>query len=220
MTDFNKIKIIKKIGSGVFGTTYLVNYKNKKYALKIQHILEEDKIKNFKNEIWREMDLYQFINKLNKNDQLFFTKLYDYQIYDNCKHIQKREFEIDDDLIENLDNSTWCIKYLLEYHGTTTLYKFLSTKNLTDKKAISFMLQICKIIYLLYQGGYSHNDLHFNNLMIKKTSKKYFTFMNKNIPYCGYQISAIDFGKVLHKKFNIKHNDSYLQLFSLYKSYS
>jgi serine/threonine protein kinase len=47
--DFNDIKIIKKLGSGVYGTTYLILYNNTKYALKIQHILPKDKNKNYRN---------------------------------------------------------------------------------------------------------------------------------------------------------------------------
>jgi len=32
------IKIIKKLGEGTFGKTYLVKYKDKKYALKVEYI--------------------------------------------------------------------------------------------------------------------------------------------------------------------------------------
>jgi hypothetical protein len=31
--------------------------------------------------------------------------------------------------------------------------------------------------------------------------------MNKRIPYNGYQISAIDYGKILHKKYNINYQE-------------
>lgn len=48
MIYFNKVKTIKKLGSGMFGTTYLVKYQNKKYALKIQKILPENKILKIK----------------------------------------------------------------------------------------------------------------------------------------------------------------------------
>jgi serine/threonine protein kinase len=88
MIHLDKVKIIKKIGYGMYGTTYLANYNGKLYAVKIQHILEKDKKKDYKNEIWREFDLYKYIDTLNKEDQVFFTKLYDYKIYDNCTHIQ------------------------------------------------------------------------------------------------------------------------------------
>ena len=80
MVDFNKVHIIKELGYGLYGTTYLAKYNNKLYALKIQHILEKNIIKDYNNEIWREMSLYNYIKKLNKEEQLFFTKLYNYSI--------------------------------------------------------------------------------------------------------------------------------------------
>ena len=53
--------------------------------------------KSFQYELWREIDLYKYINTLNDNDIKFFTKLYDYKIYNNCKHKQKRSFKIGND---------------------------------------------------------------------------------------------------------------------------
>ena len=206
------MKLIKTLGAGMFGTTYLTKYQDKEYAIKIQHILEKDQYVNFKNEMWRELDLYKYINKLSSSDQLFFTKLHDYLIYDNCKHIQKRPYKINiekDKLfakkLKELDESTWCVKYLLDYKGNTTLYKFLLKYKLTVNLIYSICLQICKIVLILNDGGYSHNDLHTGNIMINKTSKLYFSLDGERIPYEGYQISAIDYGEILNKKFKIKY---------------
>ena len=206
--DFNNIHTIKKLGAGLYGTTYLVKYNNKEYALKIQHILEKDIKKTYKNEIWREMSLYNYINNLNKEDQSFFTKLYDYSI-EKCSHKQKREHftkshPMYKKIIE-LDKSPWCIKYLTEYKGKYTLNKFLE-RNINSKLAYSFALQIAKIMLILYKGGYSHNDMHFDNIMVGKTNNKYFNLNNKKIPFYGYQLNVIDYGEVLHKKFGIKYN--------------
>ena len=49
--------------------------------------------KSFQYELWREIDLYKYINTLNDNDIKFFTKLYDYKIYNNCKHKQKNHLK-------------------------------------------------------------------------------------------------------------------------------
>lgn len=209
MVNFDNIIIKKKLGAGMLGTTYLAEYKNKQYALKIQHILEKDKIKDYKNEMWRELDLYKFINKLDKEDRTFFTKLHDYKIYNNCNHIQKRPFDVNNNLefankLKELDESDWCLKYLLDYKGNNTLHTYLIKKKLTEKQILSILVQVSKIILILYDGGYSHNDLHPGNIMINKTTKKYFNFMGKKIPFHGYQISAIDYGEVLHKKFGMK----------------
>lgn len=205
--DFKKLKIIKELGAGMLGTTYLVKLDNKKYALKIQHILPTSRKKSFKDELWREMDLYDFINKLPAKDQQFFTKIYGFEIYDNCQHIQKRphkvrsEFKEFKERIKKLNESPWCVKYLTDYHGDTNLKKFLGKRNLTLKQTYSIMLQIIKIMMILYKAGYSHNDLHPGNIMIKPTKEKYFEFNGHKIPFEGYQIVAIDYGEVLHKKF-------------------
>jgi len=181
MINFNNVKIIKKIGAGMFGIAYLVKYEDNKYALKIQKILEKQAKKNYNYEIWRELDLYKYIDKLNENDQLFFMKLYGYEIYDNCTRKQIRPIKIDSKIdpndkfsqkIKKMDESLWCIKFLLEYKGNLTLEKFLfKNHELKTKQIYSIMLQIIKIHMILYKGGYSHGDMHAGNIMINKTNK-------------------------------------------------
>lgn len=173
--------------------------------------------------MWRELDLYKYINKLDKEEQTFFTKFHGYKIYNNCKHIQKREEELKGNTpfinsLRKLDESEWCLKYLLKYKGDTTLFDFLGKENISIKQIYSIMLQICKIIYILYEAGYSHNDLHTKNIMINKTDKEYFNFMNEKIPFYGYQLSAIDFGKVLHNKFGIEYSGN-IELFTIDREY-
>jgi len=62
--DFNNVRIIKKLGSGFFGTTYLAEYDGVNYALKVQHIFPTDRVKNYKTIFWRELSLYEYINNL------------------------------------------------------------------------------------------------------------------------------------------------------------
>ena len=137
MNNIDTLKFKKNIelGVGMFGTTYLVSYKNKKYALKVQNILSSHRNKNFNYELWRELDLYNYIDKMNDNDKKFFTKLYSYQIYNNCKHKQKREVELKgnnsfDKQLMKLDNSSWCVNFLLEYHGKYRFYDYITKHNL------------------------------------------------------------------------------------------
>ena len=213
--DLNTFKKDKLLGRGMFGTTYLVKYNNKNYALKVQKILPSQRKKNLKHGIWREIDLYDYVNTLSKNEQKFFTKLYTYTIYKNCKHKQKRPRKLNPKgkfgkMMIKMDSSVWCINLLMEYQDKINLYDFVSLKKLTVKQTYSFIFQIIHIHLILYKGGYSHNDLHPKNIMIKKTTDKYFMFNNKKIPYYGYQLVAIDYGLVLHKKFKLKLNeDSY-----------
>ena len=62
--NLNDIQMINTLGTGVYGTTYLVKYNNNNYALKIQHILPNDKNESYKKGLWRELDLYDYINTL------------------------------------------------------------------------------------------------------------------------------------------------------------
>ena len=190
------IKIIKKLGSGTFGTTYLVKYKDKKYALKVEYMLYTEK-----NKILRELDLFNYISKLNKEDKHFFLNLYD--------------FEINNDI----ENHKLCVKYLIDYCGNYTLDKFIYKYNISKKRKLSIILQIIKIILILYKGGYSHNDLHVGtNIMITKTKKKYFTLNNHKVPFYGFQCVAIDYGEVSHDKFGVNYKeDPYKKMFSINK---
>ena len=214
MINFDDLQIIKKLGSGTFGTSYLVKTikDNKEYVLKTQKILYSDKklkekVRDYKEQIWREIDLHEFINKIkDTNDQSFFTKLYDYKIFNNCDNIQTNELYKDIPYFKKLNESKWCIKYLLEYKDGITLKDFLLKNTLTEKQIYSILLQICKIILILYNGGYSHGDLHLENIIINNTNKKYFDFMDKKIPFNGYQINVIDYGLSLHKKYGKYYN--------------
>ena len=152
--SFDNLKIIRKLGSGMLGTTYLVKKNNTKYALKVQHIMPNDRKKSFQKELWRELDLYEYINTLNKNDSKFFTKLYAYEIYKNCKHKQKRPFKLGNDSwakgVKQLDKSDWCVKYLMDYQGKQTFGKYMSTHSIKPKEMRSFLLQLIKTIYESY----------------------------------------------------------------------
>jgi serine/threonine protein kinase len=208
MINFDDLQIIKKLGSGSFGSSYLVKTiknNNKEYVLKIQKILYSDKklkdnIRDYKEQIWREIDLHEFINTIDKKDQVFFTKLFEYKIDDNCD-IQTSELYKDIPYFKKLYESKWCIKFLLEYKDGITLKDFLLKNTLNEKQIYSILLQLCKIILILYNGGYSHGDLHLENIIINKTNNKFFDFMDKKIPFNGYQINVIDYGFSLHKKY-------------------
>ena len=61
--DFSKIKVIKKLGAGMLGTVYLIEYDNKQYAMKKQKILEQDKDRSSLSVTWRELFFYEYVNK-------------------------------------------------------------------------------------------------------------------------------------------------------------
>jgi len=207
--NFAKMKIIIEICREKSGITYLGRYNNKNYVIKIQHILQKDKNQSFKHEVWREVDLYNYINTLKLEEQQFFTKLYKVKIKDKC---DSKQIGTNNKNNNKLDKSTWCVIFVLEYKGNETLREYLYTKTLTVKQTYSIILQICNILLILYNGGYSHNELHSANIMIKKTKSKSFNMLNKKIPFNGLHVSAIDYGTVLHKKFKINYKN-YNKLF-------
>ena len=74
--DIDKIKIIKMIGRGMYGTIYLCKYKQKFFAYKIEHILEQD-IHNKKSNIWKEI-----------NFSIKFANKYQEQLTENLKSLK------------------------------------------------------------------------------------------------------------------------------------
>jgi serine/threonine protein kinase len=213
MVNFDDLNIIKKLGTGASGTSYLVKTSNnkKEYVLKIQKLLYSEKklkdnVRDYKEQIWREIDLHEFINTLDEKEQIFFTKLYDYKIENNCNNIETNKLFQNIPYFKKLDKSKWCIKYLLDYKEGLTLKDFLIKNTLIEKQIYSILLQLCKIILIFYNGGYSHGDLHLENIIINNTNNKYFYFMDKKIPFNGYQINVIDYGFSLHKKYGRYYN--------------
>ena len=208
--NVSNIEIIRKIGAGMKGTTFLIKNKGKDYAMKIQHVLEKDRTRDFSNELWREIDLYDYIGRMKLKNRCFFTQLHHYDFINDCGHKQEREWEVDTNSsfgkeLAELDKSPWCLRLFLDYHGDSTLATYMKSHRLAIKQKYSMLLQLCKIIMLLYEGGYMHKDLHENNIMVAPTTKKYFTLMGKKVPYYGIQLVAIDYGNVIHEKFGIQY---------------
>ena len=223
------ITIGKKIGEGVMGTVYLATDKNnKKYALKIEHILKKDiysdknniyDIKtSSKSQLWRENE---FAKTLGDKYPDQFLKLYDYKIINNCDHKQKipNNFNIfgpkkKQKLLE-LAQSKYCIMRLYSIVDTT-----LQKIKLNIKQRYSMMVQVSYIVYLMQTHGYLHNDFHFGNIGVKKTDKKYINInintntntntntLDKKIPTFGYIYCAIDYGLVLNKKYILSNEEN------------
>jgi serine/threonine protein kinase len=206
--QLSNIKIIKKLGAGMIGTVYLIEYENEKYAMKVQKILEDEKIMNIKYTIWREILFYNDVNKMSPEAQKFFCKLYGFKIIEDCKHKQIRSKVIPAliSVLNKMNKSNICIVLIIDYKGTTTLYDFLG-KKLSKNQIYSILLQVYKIILLLSDLKYSHNDLHPGNIMIQATNDKTFEIMGYHIPYNGLQLVAIDYGNMTNEKYSKKYNE-------------
>lgn len=223
----NNLNIEKKLGSGSFGTTYLVKDDNNNIsALKIQKIPKDDIEMDLRKDLWREIYFYNnFINNLNENDKSFFMKMYDFDFDDNCKHKQKFNRKLDpknefDKKIIEMNKSNNCILFNLEYKNGISLESFLNNyfeKNqiISQKLMINLLLQFIKAELLMKEKGYIHSDESTNNIMItnKNETIKHFKINNKNIKYNNYQLSMIDYGMVNNKKFPQTESDTSLLLF-------
>lgn len=188
------IKIIKELGKGLYGTIYKVKKNDKYYALKRQKILKSFIKRGTKYSLWREISFYSWISKQkNKN---FFMRLYDYKFYSNCNlpNITKKN---------KLNKSKHCLDLLLDLKDGSL--KIIIDK-LSYKQKISLIIQILYIIRLIRRAGYTHNDLHIGNIGFIKVNRDY-KIKNLNIKSYGYQFSIIDYGMILHNRFELNRKD-------------
>ena len=68
----NDYKIVKILGKGYNGISYLIERDNNQFVLKRQKLLSNEVKPNFKYSFWREVDFNVFVNNLSKNKQPYF----------------------------------------------------------------------------------------------------------------------------------------------------
>lgn len=201
MSSIDTYKIKKELGHGVFGIVYLAIKNDKKYALKIEHILKKDIKKDTRTVIWREID---FAEKFASKYPNQFIQLIDYDIIKDYNFKPIREFTMSklsvkhkENLIK-LDNSRYCIRkiYSIVDGSLNSIIDKLSVK-----KFYSMLIQIIYICHILHEAGYVHNDLHSGNIGYIKTEKKYINILGNKIPTYGKIYQALDFGLVMHRKY-------------------
>lgn len=202
--DINKATIIRKLGNGMCGSTFLISLKKKEYALKIEKIAKKYALKkNLSSREWREIDFS--LNFANKYNHQFMT-LYKYDIIDDCKHVQEYPNDLKNysahvqKIFTEKNKSNYCIRKV--YSLVDTILNDVIDK-LNIKQFYSMMAQITYTIHLMKVNGYTHNDLYSQNIGVIETNKKYLTLLDNNIPLLGYQYLAIDYGMVLHNKYKM-----------------
>jgi len=190
-------KIYKRIGNGKNGVAYLVKYNGIKSVLKHQ-ILKNNK--RVQLSIKLEKEFYEWINTLSNSDKVFFMKEYK-------------------SMNEVLNTNQILVENIVEYKKGETLNKSIkkiSKKKIDDYKNI--LIQLLYIINLIQSHKWFHNDLHGGNIICRKISgnmkhKFYLGLISQTINFTisKYQISAIDYGEVIHAKYvnnnltNIEH---------------
>jgi len=191
-------KIIKELGHGMVGTTYMVKLNQKKYALKIEKISHKHLTFNTKFPEWREIE---FSEKFGNKYPEQFIQLYQYDIKENCDHVQEYHIDIDklpypQEVITKLKDkyeSNYCIRKIYSLVDSD-LSKIIN--DLNKKEIYSLIIQNAYIILLLTKNGYLHNDLHGKNIGVIKTKKKFINIMGIKTPTMGYNFLALDYGLV------------------------
>ena len=194
---WRKIKIIKSLGKGSNGETFLIELDNKQYALKKQKILENEK-DIFNDEI----KFFEWIKQLDENNKLFFMQLYYHRVNNNCNFdFVPIRGNIDDEHIK----SKLCFDMIIELKNDT-LNKLIN--NLSKNQIISAFIQITYAVLLMQKSGYYHFDAKTDNITYNKTNNNEVQIGNiGKIQTFGYQYSLIDYGSVLHKDFKLDEYD-------------
>lgn len=198
----HKIKIIKELGKGLYGVTYLIEYTGKKYAMKVQSILKSDILLKSSSKVYREIEFNNFTSKYPE----YFMKLITYE-FDIMNDNKDYKLSTNTLLPYDLKISKYYVKFIYELkEGTleTIIHK------LSQKELYSAIIQVVYIAYLLSNHGFRHNDFHLRNIMYTKvSSKKKITIFGLDIPTYGYLFSAIDYGEITHNKYELTEKEKY-----------
>jgi serine/threonine protein kinase len=205
MVGIDDYQIVHELGHGMIGTIYLVKKDGKKYALKIEHILEKDVKKNLSSRLWREIE---FAERMGTQYPDQFMKIYEHDIIDGCQHKQKYSISLDKlpdqpaEEIRQLSKSSFCSRKIYSI-VTTSLDRVID--QIDVRQIYSIIIQLVYAIYLMHSNGYVHNDLHMGNIgLIRQKKNHRINIMGYNLPTYGYQVQIIDYGLVLNKRYRLK----------------
>jgi len=149
---WDKYKLVKKLNSGMYGTTYLVKHDNNNKAIKIQNINigKSWSMKTICNEL---SELLKEVFLLEKASNIKVSP----KIYDKYMCFHKK-------------SETLSFYIVMEYIDGVTLQDFLKKKPVLSKKDKSTLLNMVK---KLHKENIIHNDLHSGNIMVTKNHKFY-----------------------------------------------
>jgi hypothetical protein len=201
--------IIKTLGKGMHGTVYLVkNIEGYEFAMKVEQIFEKDLEQNSKSPVWREID---FANIMSSKYPQQFMKIFEYE-NKRCDYIH----ELDSNrwstmnvkvkqYFEELFSSSFCsikITNIIDIMLHDIIYK------ISDKEIIyNLFIQVVYLSYIINKEGYYHRDLHPKNIGVIYTNDEFINILGKEIPTNGYILQAIDYGMVIHAKYDLEENE-------------
>jgi serine/threonine protein kinase len=208
---------LQVLGSGMFGTVREIESNEKKYALKIEKIresaLEIQNIMSTSFSEWREILFSQ--NFANTYQDQFITLL-EYDIVDNCEYEYSEQYYnhlqyLPSHVIEKLQEkklSTHCIRKV--YSLINAPLKKYVKKIQNQKEHYSIFTQLIYICYLMQSNGYTHNDMHSNNIGVEKHDIIHtINIESILLNTYGYQIKLFDFGNVLHPSYKMTPEEEF-----------
>lgn len=165
---------IKDLGSGVYGTTYLVEKNNQQFAIKEQlvynnYISQNDSISNITNEIKI---------AINMGKQKIGPKIYDHYI---CK-----------------DKGLLKVYIVMEYMKLGTLSQWIKNNVFTNKHKKQIKNKIDK----MHKGSNYHRDIHAENIFVtEEKGKPEFYIGDFGLSYSGMENIKDKLSKIDNKSF-------------------
>jgi serine/threonine protein kinase len=185
----------------MFSVVYLgTDKEDNKYAIKFSKETEKTE-----NRTQRELD---FCNIMHEKYPNHFMKLYDYEIIEDDGKIDFTEYfyllePSEKTYYSNVIKSNNLVVKLFSYIDMT-LYDYLNTwKYFNYELFYNILIQIIYLINIIHENGYYHGDIHFKNIGLTKTEKKYIEIANNKIPINGLFVTIIDYENIIHKKYNL-----------------
>jgi hypothetical protein len=170
-----------EIGSGYVGKIYLVKHHNKNFAVKIiPHETKYDSYKDRRHQINKEINILKRLR-----DKLLTNKIINFPLYyydTTC-------------IIKNKLRTVIIMDYI-KYNLTEWL-----KDNNSEQHYLVFIFQVLTAIYYMnFNLNINHNDLHIENILVKKHSKGgYYHYKIKDddyyVPNIGAEFIIIDFDK-------------------------
>ena len=177
-------EIIKQLGRGVYGVTYLANYHNNLVAFKKFHIHKSD----IDDKLSRYSASMKFYEEVANKYPNHFVHMLDHYIVENCKFDYAAETKRDD-IMNPIHKSPYCV-YMIStpvledtlktwYNNTIeVLYNQLDIKVLEANKLrirneiYSFLIQFLYMYYIMESHGWYHADSRWKNVMYLKIKDK------------------------------------------------
>ena len=144
----NSYEILEELGSGGYGTTYLVHDHSLNRQVVIKHIQSHTKVSNVINTS-QEIFEREVLSLKNLGQHPQIPQLYDYF---------------------HLDNDFFLVEQFIEGYNLSKEIK--PNHHWTEKQVINFLIEVLEILSFVHEKGKTHQDIKPSNLMRRKLDKK------------------------------------------------